>query len=100
MSEKQMQQSMEVLEATGQYKVLTRVPESLPQLSGINSKQFKAAIIDLETTGLNPKEDEIIEIGTLIVSFTNEDGFVALELTDNQLQQPKKPISDEITKIT
>jgi len=100
MSEKQMQKSMEVLEATGQYKVLARVPESLQQLSEINGRLFKAAIIDLETTGLNPKEDEIIEIGTLIVSFTNEDGFVALELTDNQLQQPEKPISEEITRIT
>jgi len=100
MSEQQMQQSMEVLEATGQYKVLTRVPESIKQPSEINGRQFKAAIIDLETTGLNPKEDEIIEIGTLIVSFTNEDGFVAVELTDNQLQQPNKPISEEITKIT
>jgi len=100
MNDQQMQNSMEVLEATGQYKVLSRVPESLSAKSEINGTVFKAAIIDLETTGLDPKNDEIIEIGTLIVTFTNEDGFIAAEFADNQLQQPEKPISEEITKIT
>jgi len=100
MTEQQMQKSMEVLEATGQYKVLSRVPESLPEQSSINGTLFKAAIIDLETTGLDPRNDEIIEIGTLIVSFTNEDGFITAEFADNQLQQPDTPISEEITRIT
>jgi len=95
-----MQNSMEVLESTGQYKVLSRVPESLSSSTQVTGKQFKAAIIDLETTGLDPKNDEIIEIGTLIVTFTNEDGFIALDFEDNQLQQPQTPISEEITNIT
>ncbi len=100
MIDPQMTSSMEVLEATGQYKVLARVPESLTQNATVNGRLFKAAIIDLETTGLDPKSDEIIEAGTLIVSFTNEDGFIALEFADNQLQQPNTPISEEITRIT
>lgn len=95
-----MQNSMKVLESTGQYKVLSRVPEALTITKKASGKQFKAAIIDLETTGLDPRTDEIIEIGTLIVTFTNEDGFIALNYTDNQLQQPRTPISEEITKIT
>ncbi|MFT5521336.1 MAG: DNA polymerase-3 subunit epsilon [Enterobacterales bacterium] len=100
MIDPQMQSSMNVLESTGQYKVLARVPESLASDKLADGKLFKAAIIDLETTGLDPKTEEIIEIGTLIVTFTNEQGFIALELADNQLQQPNKPISEEITKIT
>lgn len=100
MTNPQMQDSMNLLESTGQYKVLARVPETLVQNQQASGRLFKAAIIDLETTGLNPKTDEIIEIGTLIVSFTNEDGFISLEFADNQLQQPNKPISEEITKIT
>ncbi len=95
-----MQNSKQVLEATGQYKVLTRVPETLSTQAEISGKLFKAAIIDLETTGLDSRNDEIIEIGTLIVSFTNEDGFISTEFADNQLQQPDKPISEEITRIT
>ena len=99
MIDPQMKSSMQVLESTGQYKVLARVPETIAEKTA-TGQQFKAAIIDLETTGLDPVTDEIIEIGTLIVSFSNEDGFIALAFTDNQLQQPKIPISAEITKIT
>lgn len=100
MIDPQMQDSMNVLEATGQYKVLQRVPEKLDPNPHAMGQKFRAAIIDLETTGLNPEKDEIIEIGTLIVSFTNEEGVVELCFTDNQLQQPKTPISEEITRIT
>ena len=104
MTTEQIKSSMNLLESSGQYKVLAKVPESFTSHSTSNSisngKKFTAAIIDLETTGLDSKTDEIIEIGTLIVSFTNEDGFTGIELEDNQLQQPNKPISDEITKIT
>ena len=100
MIDQQMKSSMNVLESSGQYKVLARVPETLADKAERTGPQFKAAVIDLETTGLDPKTNEIIEIGVLILSFTNEDGFTAVEFENNQLQQPDKPIPDEITKIT
>jgi len=100
MSEENFQSSKNLLEASGQYKVLARVPETLIPHSNPTGNVFKAAVIDLETTGLNPKTDEIIEIGTLIVSFSNEDGFIDIDFADNQLQQPNSPISEEITQIT
>ncbi len=100
MTDQQIKDPKQILEATGQYKVLSRVPESLTSKTDINGALFKAAIIDLETTGLDPETDEIIEIGTLIVTFTNEDGFITTKFADNQLQQPDKSISEEITRIT
>ncbi|PCJ51112.1 MAG: DNA polymerase III subunit epsilon [Gammaproteobacteria bacterium] len=100
MIDQQTQSSMKVLEATGQYKVLARVPETLNSGKTATGKIFKAAVIDLETTGLDPKTEEIIEIGLLIVSFTNEEGFIEVEFSDNQLQQPSRPITEEITNIT
>ena len=95
-----MVNSMKVLESSGQYKVLSKVPETFKTDVQATGRQFKAAIIDLETTGLDPRIDEIIEIGTLIVVFTNEEGFIDIDFTNNQLQQPNSPISEEITKIT
>ena len=80
-------------------KIFYRVPENIPQKTP-SGQIFKLAIIDLETTGLNPKSDEIIEIGILITSFTNEDGFIKIDDKINYLNEPKNPISDEITKIT
>ena len=46
---------------------------------------------DLETTGLNPYYDEIIEIGIL-----TEDGSDSLSI----LVDPKRELSDEIIRIT
>ncbi len=100
MTEDNFESSKQVLEATGQYKVLMRVPESLDCTIEPTGKVFTTAIIDLETTGLDPRNDEIIEIGILIISFTNEDGFINVVFENNQLQQPNTPISAEITKIT
>lgn len=94
-----IQESISILNASNDHKILTRVPELLIAKES-KGKAFKAAFIDLETTGLDPKTDEIIEVGVLIASFTNEDGFINITFTNNQLQQPTIPISDEITKIT
>ncbi|MDA9818325.1 exonuclease domain-containing protein, partial [Flavobacteriaceae bacterium] len=106
-----LQQSLSLISTSKDHKILHRVPQSLcsrktkehtqsnPQQNP-NSKIFKTAFIDLETTGLEARKDEIIEIGTLIVSYTKADGFIAIDYQDNQLQQPKIPISEEITKIT
>ena len=82
------------------YKVLQRVPESISPSTSQDEQQFKAAIIDLETTGLNSDSDEIIEIGTLVVTFDNSNGITDVVFCDNQLQQPNIPISQEITDIT
>jgi DNA polymerase-3 subunit epsilon len=96
---KEIQEAINLLNSSSQHKILNRVPESLIPKESKN-RSFKAAIIDLETTGLDPKKNEIIEIGVLIASFTNEDGFTKIEFTNNQLQQPNETISEEITKIT
>jgi DNA polymerase-3 subunit epsilon len=104
-----LEQSLSLISASKDHKILYRVPQFLcprktksqaqsnPQQNG---KIFKTAFIDLETTGLEPRKNEIIEIGTLIVSYTKADGFIAIDYQNNQLQQPNIPISEEITKIT
>ena len=50
--------------------------------------------IDLETTGLNPKEDKIIEIGGILV----RDGVVAKEKAT--LVNPRKILSEHIKELT
>lgn len=92
--------SLERIEAEPDLRVLKRVPEQLDTTSVGNDNVFQAAIIDLETTGLDSEQNEIIEIGTLIADFHSEQGFVSIRFTDNQLQQPNEPIPTEITAIT
>lgn len=86
-----------LIEQQHDYKILKRVPETLG--SSMGGTPFKAAIIDLETTGLSSDTDEIIEIGTLVVGF-DQSGINEVIFTDNQLQQPSVPITQEITDIT
>ncbi|NNJ71961.1 MAG: DNA polymerase III subunit epsilon [Enterobacterales bacterium] len=95
-----LEEALQTIQSQPDYKVLKRVPEQLETIDTIDSRVFRLAIIDLETTGLKSETDEIIEIGTLIVEFTNEHGFTAVAFTDNQLQEPNSPISAEITAIT
>ena len=92
-------ESISILSLSNEHRILHRVPEMLTKKEP-KGRIFKAAFIDLETTGLDPKKDEIIEVGILIASFTDEDGFISIDFGSNQLQQPNKPISEEITKIT
>jgi DNA polymerase-3 subunit epsilon len=94
-----IQESIEILSTSNDFKVLRRLPQTII-IKQPTGKVFKAAFIDLETTGFDRNENEIIEIGVLIASFTKEDGFINIDFTDNQLQQPQTPISKEITKIT
>lgn len=50
--------------------------------------------------GMNPKSDEIIEIGILSFSFTNGAGIINIFDSYNEHQYPGKPIPEEITKVT
>lgn len=52
------------------------------------------AILDLETTGLNPQTDEILEVAVVIL----QDGAVIDEF--ESLIRPTSPVTDEITQIT
>ena len=94
---KKLAEALLEIEQQNDYKVLKRVPETLGNQS--EDSPFTAAIIDLETTGLSSDLDEIIEIGTLIVGF-DQSGINSVVFSDNQLQQPSEPISQEITDIT
>ena len=82
------------------YKLLSRVPESYRYRKASDERIFITTIIDLETMGRNALQDEIIEIGLLSFSFSNQSGILDVCETYNELNEPKLPIPEEITKIT
>lgn len=91
---------VESLSSHPDYQVLKRIQESFNAVTPTADKLFQAAIIDLETMGLSPASDEIIEIGLLAFSFSNEDGILSVEHSYNELCDPGRPIPQEVTKIT
>jgi DNA polymerase III epsilon subunit family exonuclease len=57
-------------------------------------QQLRLAVIDVETTGLEPEDDRIIEIG--IVTFDNGD----VQEVYGQLVDPEQPLPDDVTDLT
>lgn len=66
-------------------------------ISPAKNKYEEIAFIDLETTGLSPEGDRIIEVALLIISTngdnTNIDGY-------SEMAHPGRPIPGQITKLT
>ncbi len=70
-----------------------------PEIYG-SLKMKHGIILDLETTGLNPKEDVITELG--IIEFACDDQFKNPSISKmySGLQDPKRPLTPEIIAIT
>ncbi len=61
----------------------------------------KAAVVDVETTGLSYEDDQIIEIGVRLIKFNRSTGeILALEQTYSGFQDPGIPLSEEVKELT
>ena len=89
------------LEGNGEYRVLSRLGTPSRYCQPDGSKTRTGIFLDLETTGLNYQNAEIIEIALIPFSYSSEGRIFEVFEPFSQLQQPKKgSISNEITKIT
>lgn len=88
------------LEETGRYRILRKlqpravvdVPRPAYPLRGI--------IIDTETTGLNARKDEIIEIGIVAFSFDSNGAIGDVTGVYGGLRQPRVAIPADIMRLT
>lgn len=88
------------LEASDDYRVLRRLNLGSNFQPHQGGETFRAIFLDLETTGLNPDQHEIIEIGMVPFTYGPEGQIHSVEEPYSKLREPTEPISEEITKIT
>lgn len=88
------------LEASGKYRVLRRIgireafntPDGTPSKIGI--------VLDVETTGLDPLRDEIIELGMVKFEFTSDGRIFRIIGTFESFREPSIPIPPDISRLT
>ena len=90
----------EELTATGDYKVIKRfVP--VEAYNETLSKDAKIGIyLDTETTGMDPDDDQIIELALVPFEFDSEGNIYRVLPAYNAFQDPGIPIPEIITQIT
>ena len=88
------------LQATGAYRVLRRIAP-LPLNTQESRNQTRVGIfLDLETTGLDPIHDEIIEFGMVPFVYTLDGRILGTLPAFSRLREPSQPIPPEITALT
>ncbi|MBP1886451.1 3'-5' exonuclease [Sinorhizobium mexicanum] len=88
------------LQATGRYRILKKLEPRPVTTAARPEFPLKGIILDTETTGLNHRKDEIIEIGAVAFTFDETGNIGDITGVYGGLQQPTSPIPAEITRLT
>ncbi|CAN7769364.1 3'-5' exonuclease [Rhizobium leguminosarum] len=88
------------LSETGRYRILQKLMPRAIALFARPAYPLKGIILDTETTGLNARKDEIIEIGVIAFTFDATGSIGDVTGIYGGLQQPSVSIPPEITRLT
>ena len=88
------------LEESGRYRVLRRLDGPRFDMAPPVGQIRQGIVLDLETTGLDCRAHEIIEIGLVPFSYDVGGRIVAVGEPFSRLRQPAAPIPPEITRLT
>ncbi|WP_293397629.1 3'-5' exonuclease [Phenylobacterium sp. RIFCSPHIGHO2_01_FULL_69_31] len=88
------------LVGSGEYRVLRRLTPHLVQAAEPGEVVRRGLFVDVETTGLDPVRDEIIELTMTPFTYTAAGRVLAVGASFQALREPSRPIPSEITALT
>ncbi|MFT4120823.1 3'-5' exonuclease [Bradyrhizobium sp.] len=89
-----------VLGQSPDYRVLRRLLPRAAYTPAAGQKVRTAVLLDTETTGLDHRKDEIIELGMVKFDYTPDGRIVGVRDTFSAFNEPSVPIPPEITALT
>lgn len=88
------------LDASDLYRVHRRIQEQPVLHARDGTPTYRGAILDVETTGLDFRNDEIIELAILPFDFSADGRIFEVGEPFNRMRKPARALSREIVEIT
>jgi DNA polymerase-3 subunit epsilon len=88
------------LEVSGDYRVLRRLAKRSPSQVPDGIATRRGLFVDVETTGLDPTEHEIVELAMVPFNYGLDGQIYSVEEPFHRLRKPSHPIPADITALT
>jgi DNA polymerase III subunit epsilon len=89
-----------LLQSSGRYRILRRLEQPSVYNVPDGTPTRRAVFLDLETTGLDPATDEIIEMAMVPFDFSSDGRIFSVHEPFSRFRDPGRPIPAEVVAIT